>query len=205
MADQRRAMGIGVIGQPDITFKKKFRFTFKIIGFCNNEKNEVPEHFIKTVARPTWTTEETQIDFLNGRTWIPSKSYWDTIDVTYEDVAHVDNLPLFNWLATVYDFTDPINLRQGIKRDWDATGVLNMYDGCGVLLEQWQLRHMFPTSVNFNDLAYESADNAEISLTLRYSDVVYRSFCPDFIPAGCCSGCPAPPPGTQTDGDINFV
>lgn len=185
----RKPMGIGVIGQPDITFKRKFRWTFEIFGFCNNQQNLVPEHFVSVASRPNLSIEETEINHLNAKTWIPGKASWETITVTYMDVAHDQMRLLWNWLATVYDFTDPINLRMGNKRDWDATGVLNMYDGCGVLLESWAMQHMFPTAINFGDVDYSSSDIATIELTLRYSDVIYRSYCPDFIPVGCCTGC----------------
>jgi hypothetical protein len=184
-----KPMGIGVIGQPDVVFKRKYRFTFEIFGFCNNQKNAIPEHFVKVASRPNVEIDETEINHLNGKMFIPGKATWQTITVTYIDVAHSQMATLYNWLATVYDFTDPVNLRQGNRRDWEATGVLNMYDGCGVLLEQWQLQHVWPKSINFGELDYAASDEANIELTLRYWDVRYQSFCPAFIPVACCTGC----------------
>lgn len=188
MAD-RKPMGIGVIGQPDVTFKRKFRWTFEVFGFCDNQKNVVPESFVTMSSRPNLTIEETEINHLNAKTWIPGKSSWETITVTYLDVAHNEMKSLWTWLATVYDFTDPVGLKQGTKRDWDATGVLTMYDGCGTIIETWEMKHMFPTAVNFGDLDYSSNDISTIELTLRYSDVTYKSLCPNFSPEPCCTGC----------------
>jgi len=185
----KKAMGIGVVGRPDMTFKRKFRFTFEIQGFCGNEKNLIPESFVTVASRPNLEIEETQIDHLNARTWIPGKASWQTMSVTYMDVAHEEQRSLWNWLATMYDFTDPVNLSQGEKRDWDATGILNMYDGCGTLLEGWELHHLWPTAINFGDLDYSVSDIANIELTLRFSDVRYKSYCPDFTPVSCCSPC----------------
>lgn len=184
-----KAMGIGVVGRPDTTFKRKFRYTFEIQGFCGNAQNIVPEHYVQTASRPSFEIEETEINFLNAKTWIPGKATWNTITVTYLDVAGAEMRSLYNWLATIYDFTDPINLKQGERRDWSAIGVLNMYDGCGTLLEGWEMHSMFPTSVDFGDLDYSSTEIATIELTLRYSDVRYRSYCPDYTPVGCCTGC----------------
>lgn len=188
MAD-RKNMGIGVIGKPDSDPKRKFRFTFEIFGFCNNEKNVVPEHFVMTAGRPNLSVEETEVYHLNGITYFPGRGRWETITVSYLDFAHEEMRSLWNWLATIYDFTDPVRLPMGNKRDWDATGVLTMYDGCGTILEMWQLRHMFPTSINFGDVDYASNDIATIELTLRYSDVSYKSYCPNFTPQSCCSPC----------------
>ena len=188
MADNK-PMGIGVIGQPDMVFKRKFRWTFEIRGFCDNEANAVPEHFVKMAARPNVAIEETELNHLNAKMWIPGKASWETITVTYIDVAHEEMRSLYNWLASVYDYTDPINLRMGTKRDWRATGILNLYDGCGEVLEIWNLQNMWPTAMNFGDLDYSSSEEATIELTLRYSQVSYRSLCPDFIPEGCCTPC----------------
>jgi hypothetical protein len=188
MAD-RKPMGMGVIGNPDMVFKRKFRWTFEILGFCNNIQNIIPEHFIKSASRPNLSLEELEINHLNAKTWIPGKASWETITVTYIDVAHAEMETLWNWLATIYDFTDPVQLSMGTKRDWDATGILNMYDGCGVLLETWQLQHMFPTAINFGEVDYSSSEECTIELTLRYSDLKYQSFCPAFTPTSCCTGC----------------
>lgn len=201
MAD-RKPMGIGVVGQPDIVFKRKFRYTFELFGFCDNQKNTVPEHFVTVASRPNLSIEETEINHLNAKTWIPGKASWETIEVTYLDVANLEMQSLYNWLATVYDFTDPINLRQGERRDWSATGVLSMYDGCGTLLESWQMQRVFPTAINFGEVDYSSSDIATIQLTLRYSDVQYRSYCPNFQPQGCCNGCGSP---TRQGNLPNFI
>jgi hypothetical protein len=188
MADFK-PMGIGVIGQPDMRFKQNYRFTFEIFGFCNNAANIVPEHFVKAASRPSLEIEEIEINHLNAKTWIPGKGTWQTINVTYYDVANIQQRALWNWMATIYDFTDPVNLKQGERVNWSATGALNMYDGCGTLLEGWELQHMFPTSIEFGELDYESSEISEIQLTLRYSNVKYRSYCPDYTPIGCCTGC----------------
>jgi hypothetical protein len=189
MANSLKPMGIGVIGQSDVVFKRKFRWTFELQGFCNNQSNVVPEYFVKMAGRPNLEVEETEINHLNGKMWIPGKASWQTISVTYIDVAHNDMKTLWNWLASVYDFTDPINLKQGNRKDWDATGVISLYDGCGVLLETWQLKHCWPTEINFGELDYSDSEPAEIELTLRYWDVVYTPFCPAFNITPCCTGC----------------
>jgi hypothetical protein len=185
----QRDMGIGVIGQPDITIKRKFRYTFEIVGFCNNAKNNVPEHFVKTASRPNLSIEETTLNFLNARTWIPGKAEWQDITITYVDAASEHMALLWNWLVSVYDFTNPTSLKMGNKRDWAATGILTLYDGCGSPLETWELKNLWPKTINFGDLDYGTSDEATIELGMRYSDVRYTSYCPSFQPQGCCTSC----------------
>lgn len=183
-----QAMGLGKIGTSAIIFKRKFRWTFRIDGFCNNKS--VPEHFVKMAARPNVSIEETEINFLNGKTWIPGKATWETITVQYYDVASRDNAALWDWLATVYDFTDPINLRMGASASqYAGIATIRMFDGCGSELENWKLGDCWPTTINWGELDYTNSEECTVELTLRYSQVKYTPVCPNFVIDPCCDPC----------------
>ena len=178
-------MGMGVLGGPTLVFKRKFRWTFEIKEICGN--SEVPKHFVKLASRPNISIEETEINYLNAKTWIPGKATWETITVTYYDVATNENSKLYTWLASVYNFVDPVHTTQGKHRtDYSGTGVLHLYDGCGVPLEVWTLRDLWPQAINFGELDYSSSEEATIELTLRYSQVAYEPLCPKFAIDPCC-------------------
>ena len=187
MAD-KLSMGIGQLGFKNLRFKRKFRFTFELFDICGGKS--VPQHYVKIASRPNLSVEETELNFLNAKTWIPGKASWESMTVTYLDVATVEAKPLFDWLASVYNFTDPVNLQMGSSRqDYAANAVLKLWDGCGSLMEVWQMQNVWPTSVNFGDLDYSSSDICEIELTLRYSDVSYVNVCPGFSINPCCTPC----------------
>lgn len=179
-------MGMGVLGQPDVILKRKFRWTLSILTPCGS----VGQHFVKSASRPQLEIEETELNFLNAVSWVPGKGRWQPITVTYLDVAHKEMEGLYRWIATVYDFTNSINLYQAEKYNWEGTATLIMYDGCGNPLERWILGSVWPQSINFGDLDYSDSDAATIELTLRYSEVDYTSLCgvpSDFTT--CCTGC----------------
>ncbi len=182
-------MGIGRLGQDDIMFKRKFRWVFQI-NFCNNKK--IPAYFVKTASRPDLSIEETEINFLNAKTWIPGKASWEAITVTYYDVATKDNVDLWSWIASVYDFTNPDCLWMNSKRSGYA-GVATLYllDGCGNPVEYWQLGDVWPTSVKFGDLDYSNSETVDIEVTLRYSSVVYKPLCGGEISRCPCTPCSA--------------
>jgi hypothetical protein len=183
MAQQN--MGMGHLGGPTLVFKRKFRWTFEIKEICNG--GTVPKHFVKLASRPNISIEETEINYLNAKTWIPGKATWETITVTYYDVANEDNSKLYSWLASVYDFSNPVSCGQAKNRSsYSGTGTITLYDGCGVRLETWTLRDVWPTAINFGELDYSSSEEATIELTLRYSQVAYKSLCPKFKPKACC-------------------
>lgn len=175
-ADFGNGMGIGRLGAQDIIHKRKFRWVFQI-AFCNFQRI-VPPYFVKTASRPDLTIEETEINFLNEKTWIPGKPAWESITVTYYDVASSANIELWSWIATIYDITDPTCRWMNAKRqDYAGQGYLGMLDGCGSIVEQWLFNDMWPTSIKFGDLDYSSSDVCEIEISLRYSSVQYKNLC----------------------------
>jgi hypothetical protein len=196
-------MGIGQLGFKNLVFKRKFRYTLELQDICagSGQPQSVPKHYVKVAARPNLSVEETEVNFLNAKTWIPGKASWESITVTYIDVATQDNLPLFNWLASVYNFTDPVNLPMGANRnDYACTAVLKLWDGCGNLMETWELKDVWPTSIDFGDLDYSSSEECTIQLTLRYSDVKYTNQCPGFEISPCCTGCGTSENGGEPEG-----
>lgn len=183
-------MGIGRLGGDNVVFKRKFRWVFSI-DFCTGKN--VPAYYVKTASRPDLSIEETEINFLNAKTWIPGKASWEAITVTYYDVATADNIQLWSWIASVYDFTNPDCLYMNAKRkDYAGVGTLYLLDGCGNPVEMWEMRDMWMTSVKFGDLDYASSDTVDIELTLRYSSVSYTPMC-----GGEIERCPCTPCGDQ--------
>lgn len=178
-------MGIGALGAPNIIIKRKFRWTFGM----TTPVGVIPPSYVKASGRPQLEVDETELNFLNATTWIPGRAKWQPITVTYIDVANdVSVAGLYNWIATIYNFQDSVNLPQSEKLGWNGTGLLTMYDGCGTPLETWTLGSCWPQSVNFGELDMGDSDVATIEMTLRYSEVLYNSTCgPN--PAPNCRGC----------------
>lgn len=188
-------MGLGKLGGNDVIHKRKFRWTFAV---KRENGNNVPASFVKMAARPNISFEETEINFLNGKTFLPGKGTWETITITYYDVSIIagngaggGNQALWSWLASVYDFTDHTGLKQSSARGcYGGEGICKLYDGCGDELERWVLFDCWPQAVNFGELDYSSSEEVTIEVTLRYSGVEYstQGQCKMEIKPECC-GC----------------
>ena len=182
-------MGIGRVGGLDIIHKRKFRWTF---GVERDGGKRVPASFVKVAARPQIEVEETEINFLNAKTYIPGKGTWQSITITYYDVTSLDgigNEELWGWLASVYNFIDNVALTQSSRRRcYGGTGIITMYDGCGQELEEWRLFDCWPQAMNFGELDYSQSEEATIEVTLRYSNVKYTNMCGPQPTVKCC-GC----------------
>lgn len=192
-------MGLGTLMNPNVFFKRKYRWTFSLNTPCG----KVSENIVKVAARPQLNIEELEINYLQGKMWIPGRASWETLTVTYYDVSaqSEDASTLYCWLKTVHEFHDPNKLRQssvpgsGVQAGanpgggWAASAVLSLYDGTGQTAETWKLGMIFPTSIQWGDLDYSSNDEATIELTLRYSTATYE-------PGDCMSSVPSGTPFT---------
>jgi len=195
MACTQRQMGLGELASnSELVFKRKYRWTFELQSPCGPT---IPPHFVKLAARPNFTIEEQEINFLHGKMYLPGKGTWESITVTYYDVGNGGNgiSGLYSWLATVYNFLEPACLSQSSKigsgpgsGGYAGSGTLQLYDGCGSVMEKWTLKQVWPTGVNFGELDYASSEEVTIELTLRYSEVKLQLFCGGQIQS-CCSGC----------------
>lgn len=187
-----RPMGLGDLGTGGLLFKRKFRWSMEI-EYCTDRT--VAKEFVKIGARPQIDFEETEINYLHGKMFIPGKGTWQTMTVTYYDVAGsagsgVDTNSIFGWLASVYDITDSTFLFMGSRlADYEGQARIVLWDGCGNPIEGWLLNNVWPQSVNWGDLDMGSSEECTVELTLRYTNVEYASFCP----AGTIDKCPCTP------------
>jgi hypothetical protein len=192
-------MGMGRLGDNAVIHKRKFRWTFEVVRSGDRAGQVVPASFVKVAARPNLSVEETEINFLNAKRFIPGKGTFETMTITYYDVAEpgegTGNVELWNWLLDVYDFSNAETLRQSSKRDcYSGTGIIAMYDGCGNALEKWELLDCWPNAVDFGELDYAVSDVAEVTVTLRYGGVNYNVFCGTSPSSKGCCGCPTGDP-----------
>jgi len=181
-------MGIGELGESKRIIKRKFRYTCTF----NTKLGPIPEHYVKVAARPQLEIDELELQFLNASTWIPGKGRWQPLNITYIDTTDERMKPLYDWVATVYDFqlyAGGVNLKQSEKQGWVSECIIRIFDGCGNELEKWELLNCFPQSINFGDLDYASNDECNIDLTIRYDRVKITSSCGGPEPTGLCIGC----------------
>lgn len=207
-------MGIGALGAPNIILKRKFRFlaTFSPPGGQSDNPETTFTSYVKVASRPQLDIDETELHFLNAIQYIPGKGRWQPLTVTYVDVADEKLRPLYSWILNVYDFNKTIgeanasgsgNLPQSEKAGWAGSGKIEMLDGCGTILERWSFEDVWPQSVNFGDLDYQSSEEATIDVTWRFSRAKIEGVECMPTPQGQCLGCSTNPPGDLTINTAN--
>jgi hypothetical protein len=124
----------------DTLYLKRYNWTMSVNG--GEAKS------IKVSTRPTLEVEDTEINYLNSKMWIPGKSAWQSISVELNDQSRC----LLQYLMGKESLVS-----------------LNLLDNCGKLLETWKLNNVQVSSM--------LQDDEKVNLTLKYDAVEYESAC----------------------------
>ncbi len=194
-------MGLGSLSSQGLNFKRKFRWTLVINPYCTfgGGASTIGPNFVKVASRPNYDIEETELNYLNAKTWIAGKLTWQSITVTYIDCGSQDIRALYEWIGSNAQLDNDDVFHQGTSfGDYAAEGTLTLYNGQGEPMEVWKLKNLWPQAVNFGELDYSSSEEVTIELTLRYDAVVYSGLCPTPSFAQCVTQCvPVPPTSAQ--------
>lgn len=185
-------MGLGALGLSTLQLKRKFRWTLVIFPKCQGS-GRIGPNFCKVASRPNYDIEETELNFLNGKTFIAGKLTWQSITTTWVDANAKEIQNLYKWVGQNARIDDSLTFYQGTSfNDYAATAELHLYSGSGEPMELWELDNVWPQATNFGDLDYTSSEEAQIEMTLRYDKVKYFGFCPQVTFSTCNSTCGAP-------------
>lgn len=154
-------------GIVEACFKRKYRWLFLIDDVSQDTLNALPP---TKAARPSLSFKTMEAQHLNETVYFPAKPEWKPITLSLYDIkkpgAKVH--PVFEWVKKIYNPEKNsawYNSCDGFKK---KKAELNLYDGCGVRLEQWVFEWVWPESVEFGDLDMSSSEVVTAELTLRY-------------------------------------
>jgi len=159
------------VGNGGMSFKHSFRWTLEL---QYNGRILAGPLVVKVAARPKIEIEETELDFLSDKTWIPTRTVWEELAVTaYVDSATAND-PRRGEYTLVHQ-PDEMAQAQGL------TGILRLWDGNGGHLETWELKHLFCKSY---DVDIQYGGDVMLEMKFRYSGVHYTSMMPAWAVPG---------------------
>lgn len=168
-----RPMGFDFGLHKDSTkFKRKFRWLFKIDSVSADDRS-VSSLPPSKGARPSVSFKEIEVQHLNETIFLPGKPEWKTINLTLFDIANNGKNPVFDWLKKIYDPESGSFISSTSLKKPNAT--LELYDGCGQILEEWKFESIWPQTIEFGELDMDNTDVITCDITLRY-DRSYLNF-----------------------------
>jgi hypothetical protein len=145
--------------------KRKFRWLMKIEGISSDGVNALPP---TRSARPQLSFKEMEIRHVTENIYYPQKPEWRPVQLTLYDLQKNGQHPIFDWLTKCYDSRSgvwtPVASSTFIKQ-----ARLEMYNGCGEIVESWIFEEAWPQAVDFGELDMNNSEIVTCDLTLRYA------------------------------------
>lgn len=165
-------MGMGTLAAPSTIFQRKFRWMFTVIGSNyigdNASLGALPP--LKG-ARPSLEFKDIEVPHVVEDIYLPGKPSWKPINLVLYEICTKTPNPIWTWINQCYvpqtgDFF-PI-LDKSFKK-WCS---LELYSGCGDVLERWMFENAWPSQINWGDLDMSSSEVVTCDITLRYDRAV---------------------------------
>jgi hypothetical protein len=145
--------------------KRKTRWIMMIEG--------IDAFLLKSAARPTYTTEEVELPWINSRRYVAGSTKFNTVQVTlYDPIAPSGAQQVVEWVRL---HLETVSGRAGYADFYKRDIQLKLVDPVGTVIELWDGKGAFITEANLGELDYEgNADPLMIQLTLRADNWVLQ-------------------------------
>ena len=144
--------------------KLKNRFIMNIDG--------INAYLIKAINRPSLESDEVVLEHMNVTRYVKGKSRWQPLEITlYDPVVPSAAQQVIEWIRLHHE---SVTGRDGYSDFYKKDVSFNVLGPVGDVVEEWELKGAYIQSANFGDLAFDSSDPVEISLTLRYDYAVLK-------------------------------
>jgi hypothetical protein len=125
----------------------------------------IPSYIVKGVTRPTLTQEAKAVDHINLRRFVKGKSVWGTMQLTlYDQIVPSGAQAVMEWVRLHHE---SVTGRDGYLEFYKKDLTLNVLGPVGDKVEEWIIKGAQITEVNFGDLAWQTDDVMEFTLTIQ--------------------------------------
>jgi hypothetical protein len=130
------------------------------------EINGIDSYLVKTMSRPTVSSEIVELDHINVKRKIKGKTTWDDINITlYDPIVPSGAQQVMDWIRQSHE---SLTGRDGYAAFYKKDVNFYALGPVGDKVEQWTLKGAFITSANFGDMDWASNDFVSIEVTLAY-------------------------------------
>jgi hypothetical protein len=144
--------------------KAKRQFVLAIEG--------IDAYIVKTAARPSVSTEDVAIPWINSTRYIAGKTTFGEMSVTLHDpIAPSGAQQVMEWIRLCFE---SVSGRAGYSDFYKRDIQIRVLDPVGTQIELWDIKGAWIKEANFGELSYDGSDIMEISLTIRFDNFVLQ-------------------------------
>ena len=132
----------------------------------------IPAYTIKTATRPQVTFDEVELHHMNVRRYLKGKAAWQPLTITlYDPIVPSAAQASMEWIRLSHE---SVTGRDGYSDFYKKDVNMQVLGPVGDIVEEWTLKGAFIQNATFGDLAFDSNDPVEITLTLRYDYAILQ-------------------------------
>ena len=132
----------------------------------------IDSFLIKTAARPTITTDDVAINWINSTRYVAGKTTFGDLAVTLHDaIAPSGAQQIMEWIRLVFE---SVSGRGGFADFYKRDIQVKMLDPVGSVVQLWDIKGAWIKEATFGDLTHEGSDTAEITLSIRFDNMVLQ-------------------------------
>ena len=127
---------------------------------------------IKAAARPQLTFEEIALDHINVKRYVKGKGDWQNLNITlYDAIVPSGAQAVMEWVRL---HKESVTGRDGYSDFYKKDITINVLGPVGDKVEEWTLKGAWIQDANFGDMAWETNEPMDITLTLRYDYAILQ-------------------------------
>jgi hypothetical protein len=149
----------------DACFPRKYRWLLKIDDVSADGINSLPP--LKS-ARPNISFKEHEAQHLSETVYFPVKPEWKPINLTLYELKKQCQHPVFEWIKEIYDPSSDSSFKPSCDGFKKPQVTLELYDGCGNVIETWIFEAVWVQAAEFGDLDMGSSEVLTCDVTLRF-------------------------------------
>lgn len=145
--------------------KRKFRWVLMVEG--------IDAYIVKSTDRPTFSIAEVELPFINSRRYMAGRLSFNTINISLHDpIAPSGAQQVMEWIRT---HAESVSGRAGYADFYKRDIQLKLLDPVGTVVELWDIKGCFLTSVGYGSLDYsDDSGLMDITLTVRFDNCVLQ-------------------------------
>lgn len=164
--------------------KRNFRWRVRILGLSTYDGVTTDAvWWAKTVDTPSYTVTDVTHSFFDNEYKFPGRVQWQDVSMTLVDpispnAAYITNQIILDSGYKIKQLTDidlsksfsnnPTSITKAAANAATVGVHIDIFNGAGVVVEEWVMMNSFITSVKFSTLDYTNDDMRTIDLTWKY-------------------------------------
>jgi hypothetical protein len=125
----------------------------------------LPSYVVKGVSRPTISQEAKQLNHINVQRYVKGRSAWGTISMTlFDPIVPSAAQSVMEWVRLHHE---SVTGRDGYADFYKKDLTINVLGPVGDKVEEWILKGCMVTEASFGDLAFDTDDPTEVTMTVQ--------------------------------------